>query len=206
MTLFLHVHPDNPQERLIQQAVDVVRQGGVIVYPTDAAYALGCHLGDKAALDQIRSIRRLDKKHHFTLMCRDLSEIATYAQVDNATYRLLKAYTPGSYTFLLKATPEVPRRLQHEKRKTIGIRVPDCKITQALLETLNEPMLSASLILPNETDPLTDPEEIYEKLENSVDVVINGGYGELHPTSMIDLFHGTPIILREGFGDITPFA
>ncbi len=203
--LFLHIHPDNPQERLIQQATDVVRTGGIVVFPTDASYALGCHLDDKAALERIRMIRQLDKKHHLTLMCRDLSEIATYAHVDNATYRLLKAHTPGPYTFILRATNEVPRRLQHPKRKTIGIRIPDCQIALSLLAELNEPMMCTTLILPGHTDPLFEPEDIFEKLSNQVDVIIDGGYGDVFPTSVIDLFHETPIIIRTGKGDIRDF-
>lgn len=204
-SLFLHVHPDNPQKRLIQQAADVVRNGGIIIFPTDASYALGCHLDDKAALERIQMIRQLDKKHHLTLICRDLSEIATYAHVDNATYRLLKAHTPGPYTFILRATNEVPRRLQHPKRKTIGIRVPDCSIALSLLEELNEPMMCATLILPGQTDPLFDPEDIYEKLSNQVDVIVDGGYGDVFPTSVIDLFHEKPIIIRSGKGDTRDF-
>lgn len=205
-TLFLHIHPEDPQERLIQQAVELIRRGGVIVYPTDGAYALGCHLDDKSSLDRIRQIRQLDAKHNMTLICRDLSEISTYAHVDNTTYRILKAHTPGPYTFVLKASREVPRRLQHPKRKTIGLRVPDNRITQRLLEVLNEPMMNTSLVLPGDQEPLTDPEEIYEKLQNRVDVIIDGGYGELEPTSVIDLSQNPPSIIREGKGDISPFT
>ena len=175
MSLLLSIHPKNPQDRLIQEAAELVRQGAVIVFHTDSGYALGCRLDDKQATDRIRLIRQLPEKHHFTLMCRDLSEIATYAFVDNFTYRFLKAHTPGAYTFLLKATSEVPRRLQHPKRKTIGIRVPDCKIALELLKAIEEPLMSVSLILPDETIPLHDPEEIHEKLDKIIDVIIDGG-------------------------------
>lgn len=206
MAVFLPIHPENPQSRLIKQAVDIIQQGGVVIYPTDSGYALGCQLDDKAAADRIRQIRQLPEKHHFTLMCRDLSEIATYAVVDNSTYRLLKAHTPGAYTFLLKATPEVPRRLQHPKRKSIGIRVPDCKIALDLLTMLNEPLMSVSLIMPQETDPLFDPEDIHERLQGVVDVIIDGGYAGLKSTSVIDLYqNGQPVIVREGSGDLTDF-
>lgn len=207
MTQYFHIHPENPQARLIKQAVQIIRNGGVIAYPTDSAYALGCHLGDKEALAKIVRIRQLDDKHHFTLLCRDLSEIATYAKVDNATYRLLKAHTPGAYTFILTGSSEVPRRLMHPKRKTIGLRVPDNAICQALLTELNEPLLTATLQLPNEPDPLFDPEEILEQLGKQLDLVINGGLGTLMPTTVIDLSQeGLPIILREGAGDIKPFS
>jgi len=206
MTQYFHIHPDNPQPRLIKQAVQIIRNGGVIAYPTDSAYALGCHLGDKDALAKIVRIRQLDDKHHFTLLCRDLSEIATYAKVDNATYRLLKAHTPGAYTFILTGSSEVPRRLMHPKRKTIGLRVPDNAICQALLTELNEPLLTATLQLPNEPDPLFDPEEILEQLGKQLDLVINGGLGTLMPTTVIDLSQeGGVQILREGAGSILPF-
>lgn len=203
MGQFFHIHPENPQPRLIKQAIDIVKAGGVLIYPTDSGYALGCHLGDKFALDRIKQIRQLDEKHHFTLVCRDLSEIATYAVVDNVNYRLLKAHTPGPYTFLLRATKEVPRRLQHSKRKTIGIRVPDCKIALTLLEELKEPLMSTTLIMPGENNPLFDPEEIYEILGEQVDLVIDGGYGDLEPTSIIDLYHDEPQVLRAGKGDVS---
>lgn len=204
-SLFLHIHPNNPQERLIKQAAEIVRDGGIIIFPTDAAYALGCHLDDKEALERIRIIRQLDKNHHLTLICRDLSEIATYAHVDNATYRLLKAHTPGPYTFILRATNEVPRRLQHPKRKTIGIRVPDCPIALRLLEALNEPMMCTTLILPGSTDPSFDPENIHEKMSNQVDVIIDGGYGDVFVTSVIGLSDDTPFIIRSGKGDVRDF-
>jgi tRNA threonylcarbamoyl adenosine modification protein (Sua5/YciO/YrdC/YwlC family) len=206
MTQYFHIHPENPQPRLIKQAVQIIRNGGVIAYPTDSAYALGCHLGDKDALAKIVRIRQLDDKHHFTLLCRDLSEIATYAKVDNATYRLLKAHTPGAYTFILTGSSEVPRRLMHPKRKTIGLRVPDHAICQALLAELNEPLLTATLQLPDESDPLFDPDDILERLGKQLDLVINGGFGTLIPTTVIDLSQETGAqIIREGAGDATAF-
>ncbi len=206
MTQYFHIHPENPQPRLIKQAVQIIRNGGVIAYPTDSAYALGCHLGDKDALAKIVRIRKLDDKHHFTLLCRDLSEIATYAKVDNATYRLLKAHTPGAYTFILTGSSEVPRRLMHPKRKTIGLRVPDHAICQALLAELNEPLLTATLQLPDESEPLFDPDDILERLGKQLDLVINGGFGTLMPTTVIDLSQETGAqIIREGAGDATAF-
>ncbi len=206
MTQYFHIHPENPQARLIKQAVQIIRNGGVIAYPTDSAYALGCHLGDKEALAKIVRIRQLDDKHHFTLLCRDLSEIATYAKVDNATYRLLKAHTPGAYTFILTGSSEVPRRLMHPKRKTIGLRVPDHPICQALLAELNEPLLTATLQLPDDTEPLFDPDDILDRLGKQLDLVINGGYGTLIPTTVIDLSQETGAqVLREGAGDSTAF-
>ncbi|MDO8416743.1 MAG: L-threonylcarbamoyladenylate synthase [Agitococcus sp.] len=206
MTQYFHIHAENPQARLIKQAVQIIRNGGVIAYPTDSAYALGCHLGDKEALAKIVRIRQLDDKHHFTLLCRDLSEIATYAKVDNATYRLLKAHTPGAYTFILTGSSEVPRRLMHPKRKTIGLRVPDHAICQALLAELNEPLLTATLQLPDETDPLFDPDDILERLGKQLDLVINGGYGTLIPTTVIDLSQEAGAqVLREGAGDSSAF-
>ncbi|HEY0720286.1 MAG TPA: L-threonylcarbamoyladenylate synthase [Gammaproteobacteria bacterium] len=205
MSQFFQIHAENPQTRLIRQAVEVIRGGGVIVYPTDSGYALGCLLGDKDALERIRAIRRLDDRHHFTLICRDLSEIATYAKVENSVYRLLKAVTPGPYTFILPATREVPRRLQHPKRKTIGLRVPDNPIAQALLAELGEPLMSTTLILPGSELPESDPYEIRQLLERQVDLIIDGGYGSLEVTTMVDLEGETPVVLREGLGDPTPF-
>lgn len=202
MSQFFQIHPDNPQTRLIHQAVDIVRAGGVIVYPTDSAYALGCHIGDKAALDRIRRIRKLDKHHNFTLMCRDLSELATYARVDNAAYRLLRNNTPGPYTFILEATSEVPRRLKHPKRKTIGLRVPDNPIALDLLATLGEPLMSVTLIMPGDEYPLTDPYDIRSLLEHEVDLVIDGGFCGLEPTSVIDLSGDFPAVVRRGRGEV----
>jgi len=203
---FFQIHPDNPQARLIRQAVDIIRGGGVIVYPTDSAYALGCHIGDKAALDRIRRIRKLDDKHNFTLVCRDLSEIATYAKVSNAVYRLLRQTTPGPYTFILPATSEVPRRLLHPKRKTVGLRVPENAIASALLADLGEPLMSVTLIMPGDDLPLIDPYDIRQTLEHDVDLVIDGGYCGMEPTTVIDLADDTPVVVREGKGDVALFA
>jgi tRNA threonylcarbamoyl adenosine modification protein (Sua5/YciO/YrdC/YwlC family) len=200
MSQFFQIHPINPQARLIRRAVEIVRNGGVIAYPTDSGYALGCHIGDKDAMERIRSLRVLDDKHNFTLMCRDLSEIATYAKVENSAYRLLKAHTPAPYTFILEATREVPRRLQHPRRKTIGIRVPDNAITQALLAELGEPLLSSTLILPGQDMPMTDAEEIRDTLGNRLGLVIDGGYCGFEPTTVVDLVTGVPDILRVGKG------
>jgi tRNA threonylcarbamoyl adenosine modification protein (Sua5/YciO/YrdC/YwlC family) len=205
VSLFLQIHPDNPQPRLIQQAVEIVRNGGVIVYPTDSGYALGCHIGDKQAMERIRRIRQVDDKHNFTLVCRDLSEIALYARVDNAAYRLLKNLTPGPYTFILQATKEVPRRLQNPKRKTIGLRVPDNRIAMALLEALGEPLMSSTLILPGETMPMTDPYDIRDTLEHSLDLIIDGGYCGFEPTTVVDLVSGVPEVVRQGLGPVDVF-
>lgn len=205
MSQFFQIHPENPQIRLIRQAADIVRDGGVIVYPTDSAYALGCHIGDKNALDRIRRIRQLDDRHNFTLVCRDLSEIATYARVDNSVYRLLKHHTPGPYTFILRATSEVPRRLMHPKRRTVGLRVPDNAITQALLGDLGEPLMSVTLIMPGDELPLIDPYEVRELLEHQVDLVIDGGYCGMEATTVVDLADDLPMLLRAGKGDPTPF-
>lgn len=205
MAQFFQIHPDNPQHRLIQQAVEIVRKGGIIVYPTDSAYALGCHIGDKDALERIRTLRKLDKDHNFTLMCRDLSELATYARVNNQAFRLLKNHTPGAYTFILEATADVPRRLMHPKRKTIGLRVPDNRIALALLEELGEPLMTSSLLLPGEEYPMTDPYDIRDSLQHHVDLVIDGGYCGLEPTTVIDLSDETPQLIRQGKGDFSSF-
>jgi len=205
MSQFYQIHQDNPQLRLVKHAVDIIRKGGVVVYPTDSGYALGCHIGDKAAMDRIRAIRTLDKKHNFTLVCRDLSEIATYAQISNSHYRLLKAHTPGAYTFILKATREVPKRLMHAKRKTIGIRIPDNLVAQALLEELGEPLMSVTLIMPGDDMPMTDPYEIRQLLEHQLDLIIDGGFCGFEPTSVIDLEEDEPIVLRHGLGDVSGF-
>ncbi|MBK6512160.1 MAG: threonylcarbamoyl-AMP synthase [Haliea sp.] len=206
MSQFFQIHPDNPQARLVRQAVDIIKQGGVVVYPTDSAYALGCHIGDKSALDRIRRIRKLDDRHNFTLVCRDLSEIATYAKVSNAAYRLLRHTTPGPYTFILPATSEVPRRLMHPKRKTVGLRVPDNVIAAALLADLGEPLMSVTLIMPGDEFPLIDPYDIRETLQHEVDLVIDGGYCGLEPTTVVDLADETPVVMRVGKGDVAPFA
>lgn len=206
MSQFYQIHPDNPQARLIRHAADIIREGGVVVYPTDSAYALGCHIGDKNALDRIRRIRKLDDRHNFTLVCRDLSEIAAYAKVDNRAYRLLRHCTPGPYTFLLRATSEVPRRLMHPKRKTVGLRVPDNRIAAALLEDLGEPLMSVTLIMPGDELPLIDPYDIRQTLEHDVDLVIDGGYCGMEATTVVDLADDAPLILRAGKGDIAPFS
>jgi len=206
MSQLFQIHPENPQQRLIKQAVEIIRQGGLVVYPTDCAYAIGCHLGDKNAVDRIKLIRKLDDKHNFTLVCRDLSEIDTYAKVNNTQYRILKNYTPGAYTFILRATSEVPRRLLHAKRKTIGIRVPDCAITLELMRELGEPIMSTSLILPEEEFPLTDPYEIRDVLQHQVDLVIDGGYCGMEASSVINLLEDVPEIIREGAGDTSNFS
>jgi tRNA threonylcarbamoyl adenosine modification protein (Sua5/YciO/YrdC/YwlC family) len=206
MSQFFQIHPENPQLRLIKQAVQMIHQGGIVALPTDSCYALVCHLDDKDAVTRLRRIRGVDEKHHLTLLCRDLSEIALYAKVDNRQFRLLKAATPGPYTFILEATKEVPRRLSHPSRKTIGLRVPENRITHALLEELGQPLLGATLILPNEDEPLTDPEIIRERLEKLVDLVIDGGACSLVPTSVIDMTHETPELIRQGRGDVTLFG
>ncbi len=195
-----HVHPDNPQARLIKQAVEIVRQGGVVVYPTDSSYALGCHIGDKVAMERMRRIRKLTDKHNFTLVCRDLSEIATYAKVDNPAYRLIKSLTPGPYTFILQATHEVPRRLQNPKRKTIGLRVPDHVVAQSLLQALGEPLMSCTLILPESDTPLSDPDLIQSALKGQVDLLIDSGHCGIEPTTVVDLVSGTPLVTRAGKG------
>jgi len=205
MAEYLQVHPDNPELRRIKQAVQVLMDGGVIVYPTDSTYALGCHLGEKSALERIRRLRQLDDRHNFTLMCEDLSSLASYARVSNSAYRILKAYTPGPYTFILKATPEVPRRLMHPKRKTIGLRVPDNRVAQALLHAMGEPIMSTSLILPGAEEPITDPYEIRMKLAKQVDLIMDSGSCGLEPTTVIDLVEGVPVVVREGKGDVDPF-
>lgn len=202
MAQFFQIHPENPQARLIQQAVEIIKKGGLIAYPTDSAYALGCHIGDKQALDRIRHIRTLDKDHNFTLMCRDLSELATYAKVNNQTYRLLKSHTPGPFTFILPATSETPKRLKHAKRKTIGLRVPNNPVTLALLEALDEPMMSSTLIMPGDTTPLTDPYDIRETLEHQLELVIDGGFCGLEATTVVDLTESEPNILRQGCGNL----
>ncbi|MCH8173969.1 MAG: threonylcarbamoyl-AMP synthase [Proteobacteria bacterium] len=205
MSEFLQVHPVNPEPRMIKQVVDVLLQGGVIVYPTDSTYALGCHIGDKPALERIRRIRQLDSKHNFTLVCSDLSSLAIYAKVHNSAYRILKAYTPGPYTFILKATPEVPRRLMHPKKKTIGLRVPQNPIAQSILAALGEPLMSTSLILPEAETALFDPYQMRLKIGKLVDLIVDGGACGLEPTTMVDLVEGVPQLVRVGKGDPEPF-
>ena len=205
MAQYFEVHPVNPQLRLIRQAVDILRRGGVVAYPTDSSYALGCHLDDKDAMERIRRIRQVDKHHNFTLVCADLSQLAQYARVSNFDFRLLKAHTPGPYTFILEATREVPRRLQHEKRKTIGLRVPDHPVVRALLAELGEPIASSTLILPDESLPLSDPHEIRTRLEHQLDLVIDAGPCGMEPTTVVALEDGVAEVLRVGRGDPAPF-
>ena len=205
MAQFFSIHPDNPQRRLIHQAVEIISRGGVVAYPTDSSYALGCHIGDKEAMERIRRIRQVDEDHNFTLVCRDLSELSVYAKVDNHMYRALKRFTPGPYTFILPATRETPRRLQHPKRRSIGLRVPDFAIVGSLLEVLGEPVLSATLILPGSQLPLNDAQDIREALEKEVDLVIDGGACDLQPTTVVSFLGDTPEILREGKGDVSAF-
>tara|TARA_R110002072_G_scaffold4663_1_gene32308 strand:+ start:40407 stop:41027 length:621 start_codon:yes stop_codon:yes gene_type:complete len=206
MAQTLEIHPQNPEPRLIRQAADILLSGGVIIYPTDSTYALACHIGDKNALEKIRRIRQLSDRHNFTLMCRDLSEISSYARVSNSAYRLLKAYTPGPYTFILAATAEVPRRLMHPKRKTIGLRIPDHPVSLALLEAVGEPVMSTSLILPDEEHPLSEIYEIEEKMGKLVDLIIESGACGIEPSTVIDLVDGVPQVIRVGKGDPEPFS
>lgn len=206
MAQFFSIHPLNPQPRLIRQAAAIVREGGVIVYPTDSCYALGCQIGDKRALERIRAIRGVDERHHMTLVCRDLAEISSYARVDNRQYRFLKAHTPGSYTFILEATRDLPRRLMHPKRLTIGLRVPDHAVVRALLEELGEPMLSSTLALPGDELPMTDAEEIRRRLERSVDLVLDGGSCGVEMTTVLDLTGEAPVLVRQGKGDASALA
>jgi len=205
MSQFFQVHPDNPQARLIRQAAEIVRDGGVVIYPTDSSYAIGCQIGDKAAMDRIRQIRRLDADHNFTLIGRSLSELSVYTKLDNQAHRLIKSLTPGPYTFILQATKQVPKRLMHPKRKTIGVRIPDNRVALALLDELNEPLLSSTLILPGDDMPMMDPYEMNQTLGHSVDLIIDGGYCGYEPTSVIDLHDETPRVLRAGKGDLSLF-
>jgi len=205
MSQFFQIHPENPQERLIRQAVDIIRKGGVVAYPTDSGYALGCHLGDKKAVERIKRIRRLDNKHNFTLVCSDLSDISTYAKVDNEVYRLLKTYTPGAYTFILDATNEVPRLLLHPKRRSIGVRIPDHAITLALLAELGEPLMSTTMIMPESEYPETDPYDIRQFLEHELDLIIDGGACTMEVTSVLDVREMPPTVIRAGKGDVSAF-
>lgn len=205
MSQFFRIHPENPQKRLIAQACDIIRKGGLIVYPTDSGYALGCQIGDKVAMDRIRRIRQLDNSHNFTLVCRDLSEISLYSKVNNSVYRAIKAHTPGAYTFILPATKEVPRRLQHVKRKTIGLRIPDNKIALALLEELDEPLMSSTLIMPGDDYPLSDPQDANELLGKHLELVIDGGFGSAEATTVIEFIDDLPQVMRVGLGDPEPF-
>ena len=205
MSQFFQIHAQSPQPRLIKQAAEIIQKGGVVVYPTDCAYAIACHIGDKKAVERLKQIRQLDDNHHLTLVCEDLSQIATYAKVDNEAYRILKSHTPGAYTFILKASKEVPKKLLHPKKKTIGLRVPDNAIAIALLKELGEPMLSSSLILPNEELPLIDPYDIRQTLEHSLDLIIDGGYCGMEVTSVVSLVDGEVEVLRQGMGDTSAF-
>ena len=206
MAQFFSIHAETPQPRLIKQAVEIIRSGGLVVYPTDSCYAIGCQLDNKSAVDRIRRIRQLDDKHHFTLACRDLSQLGSYAKVDNKVFRMLKSTTPGPYTFILLATKEVPRRLWHPKKSTIGLRVPEHPVALALLEELGEPMLSSSLLLPGDELPLIDAWEIRDRLERDVELVIEGGFCGLEPTTVVDLSGDAPELLRQGQGSATPFG
>ena len=201
MSQYFSIHPVNPQQRLIKQAVEVIKQGGLVVYPTDSCYAFGCHLGDKEALDRIRRIRQVDAKHNFTLVCRDLSELSQYAFVDNTMFRLLRNYTPGPYTFILRASKEVPRRMQVPKRKTIGLRIPDHPVALSLLGALGEPLMSSTMILPGDEIPMTDPEEMYQRLEHQVDLIIDGGNCGFEPTTVVNMVDSSYDILRQGKGE-----
>jgi tRNA threonylcarbamoyl adenosine modification protein (Sua5/YciO/YrdC/YwlC family) len=206
MSQFFQIHPDNPQLRLIKQAAQIIHAGGIVALPTDSSYALVCHLDDKSAVERLRRIRGVDDKHHLTLLCRDLSEIAQYARVDNRQYRVLKSATPGPYTVILEATREVPRRLSHPSRKTIGLRVPENRIAHALLEELGQPLLSTTLILPDESEPLTDADEIRERLGRQIELVIDGGACSLEPTTVIDLTDEEPVLIRQGRGAVEAFG
>jgi len=206
MTQFFQIHPDNPQVRLLKQAVQIIQSGGIVAIPTDSAYALVCQLDDKNAVERLRRIRGVDEKHHLTLLCRDLSEIALYARVDNAQYRMLKATTPGPYTVILEATRELPRRLSHPSRKTIGLRVPENTITQALLAELGAPLIGTTLQLPGDEEILSDPEEVRDRLEKQIELVIDGGAGTLEPTTVIDLTGPEPVLIRQGRGDAAAFG
>lgn len=203
--LHLRIHPESPQPRLISQAVERIKAGDVVIYPTDAAYAIGCQIGNKAAMDRIAQIRHLSNKHQYAILCQDLSDIATYARVDNAMYRLLKANTPAVTTFILPASSEVPRRLMHPKKKTIGLRIPSNPICQALLKELGEPLITSTLILPDQTDPLDDPFDIEMQLGKRIDVFIDGGLGTLTTTSIVDLSQEHPMVIRHGVGDVSMF-
>lgn len=205
MSQFFQIHPENPQLRLIKQAVEIIRRGGVIVYPTDSSYALGCQIGEKSAVDRIRQIRQLDDKHNFTLICSDLSQMGLYAKVDTDLFRLLKAHTPGPYTFILNATREVPRMLLHPKRRTIGLRVTACPIARALVEELGEPLMSVSLIMPGDDEPLIDPYEMRPVLEKRVDLILDGGWGTTEASTVVNLSGEEPEVVRVGCGDPAPF-
>jgi tRNA threonylcarbamoyl adenosine modification protein (Sua5/YciO/YrdC/YwlC family) len=199
----IDIHPTHPQPRRVGEIVEIIQEGGLIAYPTDSSYAFGCHIGDKKAIDRIHRIRQTDKRHNFTLVCRDLSEIGTYARVDNWAYRLIKSMTPGPYTFILPATREVPKRLQNPKRRTIGLRVPDHPLVQAVLDRLGEPIMSSTLSLPGDSMPLTDPLEIEERIGTQIDAIVDAGSTGIEPTSVLDMTSGAVEVLREGRGDLS---
>ena len=205
MSQFFQIHPENPQTRLVRQAADIIRQGGLAVIPTDCAYALACRVGDKKATERVQRLRQLDARHNFTLLCRDFSELSTFAKVDNAQYRLLKAHTPGAYTFILPATKEVPRLLMNPKKRTIGIRVPDNTIAMALLEEMGEPVMTSSLIMPGDDLPLSDPYDIRQTLENQLDLIVDGGYCGFEATTVVDMTEESPVLARQGVGDASVF-
>ena len=206
MSQFFQIHPENPQPRLIKQAVEIIRKGGIVIYPTDSSYAIGCQIGDKSAVERVRRLRQLDDKHNFAIICCDLSQLGLFAKVDTAAFRLLKAHTPGPYTFILSATREVPRLLLHPKRRTIGLRVPSHPLALALLEELGEPLMSVSLIMPGDSEPLSDPYEMRQLLEKHVDLIIDGGFGGTEASTVINLADGDPQVIRVGCGDPAPFA
>lgn len=205
MAKYLDVHPDNPQPRRIREAGDIIRAGGVVAYPTDSSYALGCRIGDREAVERIRELRRLDDRHHFALICRDFSQLGQFVQLSNSVFRLVKAHIPGPYTFILPASKDVPRRLLHPKKRTVGARVPDHRVTQALLDELGEPLLSSTLLLPGDEEPLTQGWEIKERLDHAIDAVIDAGEGGKEPSTVVDLSGDEPEVLRRGVGDPTPF-
>ncbi|NBF01498.1 threonylcarbamoyl-AMP synthase [Pseudomonas sp. Fl5BN2] len=205
MSQFFQIHPENPQPRLIKQAVEIIRGGGVVIYPTDSSYAVGCQMGDKGAIERVRRLRQLDDKHNFALICSDLSQLGLFAKIDTGTFRLLKAHVPGPYTFILNATREVPRLLLHPKRRTIGLRVPSNPIALALLAELGEPLMSVSLIMPGDTEALSDPYEMRQLLEHQVDLIIDGGFGSTESSTVISLADGEPELIRAGCGDPAPF-
>ena len=206
MAQFFEIHPDTPQLRLINRAVEIIQKGGIIAYPTDSSYAIACHIGDKQALDKIRRIRQLDDKHDFTLICKDLAQVSTFTKIGNDAFRLIKALTPGPFTFILDATKEVPRRLQHPKKKTIGIRIPDHPVAQLLVQQLDEPLFSTTLVMPGDAEALSDPYEIRDRLEHELDLVIDAGACSALPTTVIDLTTDTPQLIRHGAGDLAPFG
>jgi tRNA threonylcarbamoyl adenosine modification protein (Sua5/YciO/YrdC/YwlC family) len=206
MSQYFEIHSTHPEKRLIKRAVDIMRGGGLIAYPTDSCYALGCQIGDKAAMEKMRQVRGIDDRHHLTLVCRDLSEIGTFAKVDNAQYRLLKSHTPGSYTFILRATRELPRRLAHPRRATVGVRVPEHEVAQALLAELDAPMLSSTLILPGDAEPLNDAATIRARMQHQLDLILDGGPCGVQPTTIIDLSEDIPILVRRGKGEVESFG